>query len=57
MCENVYGAKIVRSYSRTPPVHDLFDTSYQNRMTCAARQKRGNYGVFEFSGVGRRSAS
>jgi len=46
--------KSVESYSHTPPVHDLFDTLYQNRMTCAVRQKCGNYGVFEFSGVGRR---
>jgi hypothetical protein len=49
--------KSLESYSHTPPVHDLFDTLYQKRMTCAARQKCGNYGVFEFSGVGRRWAS
>jgi hypothetical protein len=49
--------KSLESYSHTPPVHDLFDTLYQKRMTCAARQKCGNYGVFEFSGVGHRWAS
>ena len=49
--------KSLESYSHTPPVHDLLDTLYQERMTYAARQKCGNYGVFEFPGVRHRWAS
>jgi hypothetical protein len=45
--------KSLESYSHTPPAHDHFDTLYQK----AARQKCGNYGVFDFSGVGHRWAS